>query len=117
MKHVLIADPDPTSRQAFNLLLTQKLDITSIHEASDSETLIKTFEKYQVDFLLLDWQLYGAPATETCRLLLKAYPGLKIILLSVNADDLPAAESVGAGFIHKGSNPEEVLSVLLPWLS
>jgi DNA-binding NarL/FixJ family response regulator len=115
MKQVLIADPDPASRQAFNLLLTQRLGITGIHEASDSETLIKTFERFPVDILLLDWKMYGAPAPETCRLLLKAYPRLKIILLSVNADHLSAAQAAGAGFIHKGSSPEEVLRVLEPW--
>lgn len=117
MKHILIADPDPASRKAFNLLLTKKLGITGIHEAGDSGTLIKTLEEYPPDILLLDWRMYGAPAPETCRLLLKAYPGLKIILLSVDAEDSQAAEAAGAQFIHKGSNPADVLAVLGPWLA
>jgi DNA-binding NarL/FixJ family response regulator len=117
MKQILIADPDPASRQALNLLLTKKLGVTGVREAGDSETLIKTLEEYPLDILLLDWKLYGAPAPETCRLLLRAYPGLKIILLSVNAEDCQAAQAVGAGFIHKGSSPATVLAVLEPWLS
>jgi DNA-binding NarL/FixJ family response regulator len=90
------------------------LGIQDIQEAGDTETLIKTLEDHSFDILLLDWRLYGAPAPETCRLLLKAYPRLKIVLLSVDADDCQAALGAGAGFVHKGSAPGEVLAVLEP---
>ncbi len=116
MKRILVADPNSASRKAIILLLTKKLGLTGIHEAWDSETLIKSLEESPYDILLLDWQMYGAPAPETCRLLLRAYPGMKIILLSVNAEDCRAAEAAGAAFIHKGSNPADALTVLEPWL-
>ncbi len=117
MKRILIADPDSASRKALSLLLIKKLGLHDICEAGDSETLIRTLADCPPDILLLDWRLYGAPAPETCSLLLKAYPGLNIVLLSVDADDCLAAVSVGAGFIHKGSAPGEVLTVLEPLLS
>jgi DNA-binding NarL/FixJ family response regulator len=117
MKRILIADPDSASRKALSLLLTQKLGLYDIREAGDTETLIRTLADCPLDILLLDWELYGAPAPETCHLLLKAYPGLKIVLLSVDADDCQAARGVGAGFIHKGSAPGEVLAALEPLLS
>ena len=114
MTRILIADPNSASRQALSLLLDKKLGIQDVLEAGDSETLIKTLADHPLDILLLDWRLYGAPAPETCRLLLKAYPGLKIVLLSVDADDCQAAVSAGAGFVHKGSAPLELLAVLKP---
>ncbi len=117
MTRILIADPNLTSRQALSLLLRKKLGILDILEAGDTETLIKTLTDCPLDILLLDWRLYGAPAPETCRLLLKAYPGLKIVLLSVDADDNQAALSAGAGFVHKGSAPGELLAVLEPLLN
>jgi DNA-binding NarL/FixJ family response regulator len=117
MNRILIADPDSASRKAMSLLLTKKLSLHDIREAGDSDTLIRTLADYTPDILLLDWQLSGAPAPETCSLLLKAYPGLKIVLLSVDADDCNAALGVGAGFIHKGSAPGEVLTALEPLLS
>ncbi len=117
MTRILIADPNSASRQALSLLLNKKLGIQDIHEAGDTETLIKTLEDQSLDILLLDWRLYGAPALETCRLLLKAYPGLKIVMLSLDADDNQAALSVGAGFVHKGSAPGEVLAVLEPLIN
>jgi len=117
MKRILIADPDSASRKALSLLLTKKLGLLDILEAGDSETLIRTLADCPLDILLLDWKLYGAPAPETCSLLLKAYPGLKIVLLSIDVDDWLAAQVVGAGFIHKGSTPGDVLAILKPLLS
>jgi len=73
-------------------------------------------ERCACDLLLLDWCLYGAPALETCRMLSKAYPELKIVLLSVNADDEKTARSAGAAFIHKGDSPESVIGILEPLL-
>jgi DNA-binding NarL/FixJ family response regulator len=112
MTRILIADPDSPSRKALSLLLTRKLGDINIYEAGDTETLIRTLEDYPLDILLLDWRLYGAPAPETCRLIQKAYPALKIVLLSVNAEDSCAAQESGAGFIHKGSSPETAVVVL-----
>jgi DNA-binding NarL/FixJ family response regulator len=112
MTRILIADPDLTSRKALSLLLSTKLGITSIVEAGDTEMLIRCLADNSLDILLLDWKLYGAPAPETCRLILKAYPNLKIVLLSVDAEDHHYAAEAGAAFIHKGANPVEVLAVL-----
>jgi len=97
-------------------LLTQKLGFTGILEAGDSETLIKTMEESRFDILLLDFRMYGAPPPEICCLLLKAILGINIFLLSVNAEDCLAAEAAGVGFIHKGSDPADVLTILGPLL-
>ncbi len=114
MTRILIADPDSASRNALSLLLIQKLGITDLYEAVDTETLIKSLAEHPLDILLLDWRLYGAPAPETCRLILKAYPNIRIVLLSVDANDCCTALEAGAGFIHKGSSPWDALAVLEP---
>lgn len=116
MTRILIADPNWDSRKALSLLLSHRLGIAGIDEAGDTETLIRSLSKYPYDLLLLDWDLYGAPGPETCCLLHKAYPALKVILLSVNTDDGPAARGAGAGFIHKGASPDDVLAILEPML-
>ena len=114
MTNILIADPDDSSRKALGLLIARKLAGTDILEAGDSNGLICTLADQPVDILLLDWKLYGAPAPQICRLLLKAYPGLKIVLLSLNNNDCQDALESGAGFIHKGAYPDEVLAALQP---
>jgi DNA-binding NarL/FixJ family response regulator len=116
MTRILIADPNAASRKALALLLSRRLGVSDISEAGDVETLIRDLSESSGDLLLLDWTLYGAPAPETCRLLRKAYPSLKIVLLSVNAEDEQVAHSAGAAFVHKGASPETVVAVLKPLL-
>jgi len=112
MIRILIADPDSATRKALILLLHRKLGTNCIIEVKDVETLIRSLADTPPDLLLLDWRLYGSPATETCRLLRKAYPYLKIVLLSVDAEDATAAKEAGADFIYKGASPEELIATL-----
>ncbi len=121
MFRILIADPDSVTRKALSLLLRCRLgneDIASedIAEIEDVETLIRMLAGTPPDLLLLDWQLEGSPAADTCRLLRKAYPSLKMILLSVDAGDAVAAKEAGASFIHKGASPDELIATLTPLL-
>lgn len=116
MIRIIIADPDPATRKALILLLRRRMGTNGILEVSDVETLIRRLAEGSPDLLLLDWRLYGSPAPETCRLLRKAYPHLNIVLLSVNAGDEAAAREAGAGFIHKGAQPEELIATLTPLL-
>jgi two-component system, NarL family, nitrate/nitrite response regulator NarL len=113
---ILIADPDSATRKALTLLLRRKLGTNGIIEIEDFETLIRTLANISPDLLLLDWRLYGSPAPETCRLLQKAYPHLKIVLLSVDIGDAAAAKEAGADFIHKGAPPDELIATLTPLL-
>lgn len=117
MTHILVADPDSSTRNALALLLRRKLGNISILEAEDVETLIRALANTPPDLLLLDWRLYGSPAPETCRLLQRAYPRLKIVLLSVDADDAAAAETAGATFAYKGASPDELLKILEPLIT
>jgi len=116
MIRIIIADPDSATRKALTLLLRRKLGTDGILEVDSVETLIRTLADTTPDLLLLDWTLYGSPAPETCRLLQRAYPHLKMILLSVDADDATAAEEAGATFIYKGASPDELIATLTPIL-
>lgn len=116
MIRILIADPDSATRKALILLLQRKLGTNCISEVKDLEMLIRTLADTPPDLLLLDWRLYGSPAPETCRLLRRAYPYMDIVLLSVDAEDETAAKEAGAGFIHKGASPDELIATLTPLL-
>lgn len=114
MIRILIADPDSAARNALALLLQRKLNNSNILEAADVETLIRTLADTPPDLLLLDWRLYGSPAPETCRLLQRAYSNLKVVILSVDAEDAAAAKEAGAMFVHKGASPDELIKTLKP---
>ena len=110
---ILIADADPAARKALRLLLRQKMGMNHIHEAADVESLIRTLDNQPPELLFLDWKLYGSPPLETCRLLQKAFPHLRIILLSLDATDEEIAGRVGADFIHKGAAPNVIIAKLI----
>ena len=113
---IIVADPDSATRKALTLLLRRKLGMNNIIEVQDVETLIRALADTSPELLLLDWRLYGSPAPDTCRLLQKAYPHLKIIILSVDVSDEAAAINAGAGFIYKGASPDELIATLTPLL-
>jgi DNA-binding NarL/FixJ family response regulator len=116
MIRIIIADPDTATRKALTLLLRRKLATDGIIEVDSVETLIRRLADTDPELLLLDWRLYGSPAPETCRLLQRAYPQLKIILLSVDAGDASAAKEAGAAFVHKGASPDDLIATLTPLL-
>ena len=116
MIRIIIADPDSATRKALTLLLKRKLGTDGIFEVDSVEALIRSLADSPPDLLLLDWRLYGSPAPETCRLLQRAYPSLRIILLSVDADDAGAAKEAGASFVHKGASPDDLIATLTPLL-
>lgn len=112
MIHILIANPDPAMSKALSLLLQREMSHIVITEAWDVAEMIRALAETPPDVLLLDWNLYGSPAPETCRLLQKAYPHLKLVLLSARESDQLAARAVGAGFVYKGAAPEELIASL-----
>jgi DNA-binding NarL/FixJ family response regulator len=116
MIRILVADPDSATRKALALLLRRKLGTEKVVEVDSVETLIRALAETPPDLVLLDWRLYGSPAPETCRLLQRAYPCLKIVLLSVDANDAIAAKEAGAAFIYKGASPDELIATLTPLL-
>ena len=116
MIRIIIADHDSATRKALALLLRRKFGEGEFIEVDGVETLIRTLADPPPDLLLLDWRLYGSPAPETCRLLQRACPQLKIVLLSVDASDAAAAKDAGAAFIYKGASPDELIATLAPLL-
>lgn len=112
MIRILIADADPAARRALSLLLRRRLCMEEIYSVADVESLIRALADTPPELLLLDWKLYGSPALETCHLLQKAFPQLKIVLLSLDAGDEVIARSAGVEFIHKGAAPETIIAKL-----
>jgi DNA-binding NarL/FixJ family response regulator len=112
MNPILIADPDSASRKALALILKHRFGVSQICEVGEVEMLIRSLAEYQPELLLLDRSLCGASAPEACILLRKAYPTLKIVLLSADANDAEAAHMADVCFFHKGAKPEQLIDTL-----
>ena len=112
MNDIVIADTDPAARKSLSLLLRRKLCMDDIYEAADVGSLIRALVNSPPRILFLDQKLSGSPPLETCLLLHKALPHLKIVLLGLDTDDEAIAKSAGADFIYKGAAPETIISKL-----
>ena len=112
MTRILIADPDTASRKALALLLTRKLGVEIILEATEADSLSALIKATAPDVLLLDDCLPGLNHPETCQLLRATFPDLKIALLSLDESARDKAVACGAEFIHKGACLDETLSHL-----
>ena len=111
MTRILIADSDPRTRQALALLLERKLGVQNAGEAWDCASLECQLAASAPDLILLDCYLPGLSAAEIAALLGRS-AGVRLALMSVNADDITTAQMLNAAFIYKGALPEEVLATL-----
>ena len=111
MTCILIADPDFRTRQALTLLLERKLAAICIGEAWDRATLERQLAAREPDVLLLDCHLPGLTFADIAALAGRS-TGVRLALMSVNADDLVSAQQLNAAFIYKGALPDEVLATL-----
>ena len=112
MIDILIADADPATRKALSLLLRRKLCLQGVYEVADVESLIRTLANNTPELLLLDSKLYGLPLIEACRLLQKEFPQLRIVLLSLDANDEEIAKCTGVDFVYKGAAPDAMIAKL-----
>ena len=101
---VLVVDDEPVFRQAARLLLERR-GYPVVAEASCAVTALDAVERFAPDAVLLDVRLGDDDGVEVCRTLMRARPGLAVLLTSTvehdRCDDL-VASSGARGFISKG---------------
>jgi DNA-binding NarL/FixJ family response regulator len=114
MPRVLIADSDPTSRNAINLWLIHKMGIEGITEVYEGDCLLERLSQGETDVVLMDWSLPGRPDAERFRKIRETHPDLVLVLLSEKAEVAAEAEDYAATFIHKSIAPAELLAALQP---
>ncbi len=114
---VVIADDHPVVVAGIRKMLENVDDISVVATAGDVESLMRTLEKHPCDVLVCDFTFDSDGAQDGMRLmerLLKHFPKLRIILLTVHEDLLLVQHvlSLGvAGFIGKSSRTLETLPV------
>lgn len=113
MTRVYIADAKAEERSALRLVLLD-LDMDVIGQASDWPTTLKEVPLYQVDVLLIDWDMLPEPPGRALRELRKScLSTLVIIIISYLDARHQAAFSVGAdAFISKAETSDRVAEYL-----
>lgn len=112
---VAIADDHQIFRKGVILSLRQYTNIQFICEADNGEELIACVEKELPDVVLLDLRMPKKDGIETTKHLNKAYPQLKILILTMYEDERFVGhlmESGANGYLLKSTEPAEIKQAL-----
>lgn len=112
---VLIADDHPMARMAIRSLLNADPFFEVIGEAEDGEQAFRLAGQLQPDLILMDINMPKWSGLEATKEVKKAYPHIKVVILSVSDDvgDLMTAIQFGAqGYLLKNLEPEDWIQYL-----
>jgi DNA-binding NarL/FixJ family response regulator len=110
----VLADGQPTVRDALRDLVTHGLGMQVVGEARTLQTLRRQVQAHRPDLAIVDWGLLAQPASALAGL--RAFsPGLRIVVIGLRPEMRPAALAAGAdGFVSKMDAPDVVAGILQP---
>lgn len=112
---LMIADDHKLFREGLKALLSITDDIEIIGEAGDGESALEKCQQIQPDIILMDIHMPGINGIQVTQSILEQFPQTGVIMLTMLEDDASvfAAMRAGArGYLLKGADPSEVLSVI-----
>lgn len=112
---VLIVDDHPLMRMGISQLVLQEWPDASLDEAPTIAAALERAAKARPDIITLDLSLPDARGAEGASRLLRALPGVSLLVLSLNAEAAYAARlmQMGAsGYLPKDRAPEELRTAL-----
>lgn len=104
---VLLADDHRIVREGFRSLLMNENDIEVIGEAANGPEALELTRELRPDVVVMDISMPQVNGLEATRQIVKAVPGVKVIILSAHSDDayVEKALEVGAsGYLIKQSS-------------
>ncbi len=113
---LLVVDDHPLFRRGLIALLSQDERFVVVGEASDVGEAQRVLDKTQPDLLLLDNHLPGVKGVDAIMAFKAAYPGLRILMLTVSEDeeDLSKALQNGAdGYLLKTAESDQLCDALV----
>lgn len=106
---VLLAEDHPAMMSAVEHLIAPPCEI--VGKVSDGTEVLGLVARLRPDVLLIDINLPGLNGLEICRRAVRAFPDLRVIILSADADAAVAQASREAGaaaFVAKLSAADEL---------
>ncbi len=112
---VFHVDDDPDSRRLMSILLRLEPDIEEVGSRGDATGLIDDLARVQPDVLVMDLTMRGKDPIEAIREIKEVHPGLRVVVLSGQADPrvLDSARAAGAAqCVLKASDIQATLSAI-----
>jgi DNA-binding NarL/FixJ family response regulator len=105
----VLADGEPTVRDALHTLLTQDLGVAVVGDADSAGALLREVESHKPDLVVVAWNLVAGEASARFVALRRSSPGLRI----VRPETRQAALEAGAdAFISKVDAADQVVRAL-----
>jgi len=108
---VLLADDHNLVRAGIRAWLDKTAEIEVVAEASDGQEAIHLVEEHQPDVVLTDIAMPNLSGLEVTRHLAKAFPRIRVLILTMYADSQYvrlALRAGAAGYLLKGAAIEEL---------
>jgi two-component system invasion response regulator UvrY len=115
MIRVMVVDDHELVRTGITRILNDAPGITVVAEASSGEEALPIAAKCKPHVLLMDVSMPGIGGLEATRKLVLANRGLKVIVLSVHAEEpIPSRmmEAGASGYLTKGCAVDEILTAI-----
>ena len=110
---ILIVDDQPRARQSLRALLAARFQVDQVHEAGNGAQALACVEAYCPDVVFMDARMPELDGIEATRMIRRASPRVKVIVLSMYPEYRAPALAAGAdAFFSKGEPPDELLAVL-----
>lgn len=112
---LIIVDDHKLFREGIKALLAVTDDIEIVGEAEDGATAMKRIRELEPDVILMDINMPGLNGIRVTEQILAQHPQTRIIMLTMLEDDASIFHAMRAGargYLLKGAEPEEVLSVI-----
>jgi DNA-binding NarL/FixJ family response regulator len=112
---ILIADDHAVFREGLRYVLSPEPDMEVVGEAATGKEVVERAAELRPDVILMDIQMPELNGIEATRRILKANPGVGVVVLTMFEDDdsVFSAMRVGArGYVLKGADPSEIIRVL-----
>ncbi len=112
---LMIADDHKLFREGIKALLTVTDDIVIVGEADDGDAALKKCRELEPDVILMDINMPGLNGIQVTEQILEKHPQTRIIMLTMLEDDASIFHAMRAGargYLLKGADPDEMLSVI-----
>jgi DNA-binding NarL/FixJ family response regulator len=109
---IFIVDDHNLFREGLKFLLSNQPYISQIYESEDGESFLQKLRETKPDIALVDIELPRMNGIEATTRALQIHPSLKVIALTMYADEsyyMSMIEAGAKGFMLKNSNFQEVL--------
>lgn len=112
---IYLADDHKILRESLNMLLSQEEDIEVVGEAADGLAVEEGLRKTNANILILDVSMPKRSGLDVAKNIVREYPDLKIIFLTMHKSEeilAEAFESGAKGYVLKENAFEELIKAI-----